>query len=1012
MDTLEHGANYRPDAPDGAAGAVRPEDGHHAAPDLPEGALAEAVVGISEGFALFDTAGRLAYFNEAYRRIFGPVSSQIRIGLTIEELVDLVLTLGHGGYTTDEKDRARYMRSALERHENLPSVAEIRWFGDHWIRQTKHRTPSGYVAATYVDITQIKQQEKLAREGERRFQALVDHSPDGIIVARDGEYRFASKRAADILGYETPDGLIGRNALDLIAPDSRDVVIRNRKALREESTGPRKGSVRMLRSDGSSVPITYWSLRIVWEDGPATLIVIRDETESERTRNALQESEAVFRNIVENIPGMVYQRLQEADGTISYPYVSGTAFELSGYTAEQISADPELLFNSIHPDDRQSYISAVQEAFLHRRQHSADFRYLHPQLGERWMHSISRPRLRTDGTLVAEAVAFDITDRKAIESQFEENRRKLNDHIIELQDTRDRLEQRSAELVRTIGELAEARDAAEAANRTKSDFLAKMSHEIRTPMNGVLGMASLLAHSTLDPTQQDYVETIRQSGEALLDIINDILDYSKMEAGRLQLEATEYSIADVVDGAVQILRPRFSQRGLAVTTLIARNVPDTVVGDPGRLRQILLNLIGNAIKFTEEGSIAIECTAEAAIGREIELCFSIRDTGIGISEDAQKGLFQVFSQADASTTRKYGGTGLGLSICRRLTRLMGGDISVESTPGEGSTFRFRIRCTLDDRADQPCWNTATRTRRKAMVIGCSQLPECGIVRQLHEYGFDVLDSSEAAAHDEIDLVVVDQRSADASTDFVRSFLSDHAADGPVVWMIGRNTESKEYDGKTPVSRYFEVPLRQAQLRQAARAIHGAAAARDRHGAPARPRPATPSPARSPLPSTTAPAAEEALEPHISILLVEDNPVNQRLAVTLLQRAGARVTVAENGIRALEALRAERFDVVLMDINMPEMDGVTATIEIRRMEPPIRDIPIIALTANAMAGDRERYLAAGMNDYVSKPIDPAILAAAITRHSGIEVTMTGGSGVRAAAPRNVSHDDVEAVFRRF
>ncbi len=531
-------------------------------------------------------------------------------------------------------------------------------------------------------------------------------------------------------------------------------------------------------------------------------------------------------------------------------------------------------------------------------------------------------------------------------------------------------------------------------------------------MNGVLGMASLLAHGALDATQKDYVETIRQSGEALLDIINDILNYSKMEAGQLTLEDTEFSVSDVIDGAVQIMRPRIFQKRLDITTLIARNVPETLNGDPGRLRQILINLIGNSVKFTETGSITIECAAGEPVGREIEIRFTITDTGIGISKDAQKGLFQVFSQADTSTTRKYGGTGLGLSICRRLTQLMGGEIAVDSTPGVGSTFRFHIRCVVADRREPPWPSARTGSApRRAMIIGATTLPDCGIARQLREYGFQVLDNDASPGGSDVDLVVIDQQSANASKDFVHSFLAGTSGETPAIWIIARDPASMHgYDAET-VDRYFEVPLRQTPLREAARAVHRLA--------PSRPRLQRDGPPQTLQQTAELPRASDGMAsqppatgvgtPRLSILLVEDNPVNQRVAVALLHRSGADVTIAENGRKALDALRERTFDIVLMDIHMPEMDGVTATIEIRRLPPPACSVPIIAVTANAMTGDRERYLAAGMNDYVSKPIDPPVLAAAISRLSGTDIQLGLGAEARTPPTADIFPGEIDTVF---
>jgi two-component system sensor histidine kinase/response regulator len=812
----------------------------------------------------------------------------------------------------------------------------------------------------------VRQRTAELEERESRFRALIEHGTDFItVIAPDGTILYESP-SVERLGRPVGE-LLGASAWGFVHPDDLPVTM---ERLRYALTHPGEAvpvDVRARAGDGTWRCFEGSSRFTPGLFGTGAIVVnSRDATERKR---AEAERDRIFTDslsllMVGTFDGR-FQRLNPA----WEPVLGYAPAELEGREFMPL----------VHPDHRDATAAEVAKVAAGGKSRAFENLVLHKDGSYRWVVWNATPF--HDGRTFY-AAGEDVTDRKRAEGELREYGRKAAAD-------RDRIERQAEELTRRAEELSRAREVAEAASRAKSEFLANMSHEIRTPMNGILGLTELVLQSDLTADQRESLALVQSSANALLTIINDVLDFSKIEAGKLDLDPVPFAVRDVVCDTLKALALRADAKGLELTHDVRPDVPDVLEGDAGRLRQVLTNLVGNAIKFTEDGEVSVSAH-RVPDPDGVRVRFTVADTGIGVPTHLHASIFDAFSQADGSTTRRYGGTGLGLTISARLVALMGGRIWVESEPAHGSRFHFEARfaeCPASSRsAVAPL---ATLHGTSVLVVDdnatnrrvlCEALRLWGARATGVESGPEALAELRRAAgagapHS---LVLLDAMMPDMDGFAVAEAIAREPAPvGPVVMML--SSADRRDDAarcrELGVAAYLVKPVKAAELRQAILRALGAGP-----GTPVR--------------GTPRPGAAVGGGP-LRVLLVEDNPVNQRVAVRMLEGFGHSVAVAGHGGEAVAAVEREPFDVVLMDVQMPVMDGFEATRLIRTREAGAeRRTPIVAMTAHAMTGDRDRCLAAGMDDYLSKPVHRDDLAAVLARYSAAAPVPRAEPGVRA------------------
>jgi two-component system, sensor histidine kinase and response regulator len=808
-------------------------------------------------------------------------------------------------------------------------------------------------------VRERKQAERALEERTRFLNSLIENTPLGIVaISADQTVEMCNPAFEKLFRYRQEE-ILGRPLYELLgAPEIRPELDSNRKRVGQGKTT--HIVTRRSRSDGTLVDVEAFSVPLL-ADGKVTgaVLLYQDITERKRAELALEERTNFLNSLVENLP------------------VGVVATDLDA-VVERCNPAFERLFRY----RQQDILGRNIVDLLASDELRAQMEHVKVQVSQGKLVRMATRRKRSDGSLA------DVELQAVPLMRGQEQR----GHVLIYQDITERKQAEEA--------LLRAKEEAEAASRAKSEFLANMSHEIRTPMNGIMGMTELVLDTNLESDQREYLNLAKVSADSLLSLINDILDYSKIEAGKLDIETIDFNLSDCIGETMKTLSLRAHQKGLELAFQIEPDVPDALAGDPGRLRQIIINLVGNAIKFTESGEVVLSVRREARAPEDTLLLFTVADTGIGIPKDKQASIFEAFSQGDGSMTRKYGGTGLGLTISSRLTQLMGGRIWVESELGKGSRFhftaRFKVQTSPMRRVVPRDLNTLrdmgvlvvddNATNRQILVKLLANWHMVPTVADSARNAMTILSEAKGLGRD-FPLILLDAQMPEVDGFALAEYIKRHP-DWKTATVMMLSSAGQRGDAlrcrELGVAAYLTKPVRQAELLDAILTALGTRSRGD---------------ARAAL--VTRHSLRENRN-RLRILLAEDNAVNQLVALRLLEKYGHAVVVAANGKKALEALGKETYDLVLMDIQMPEMDGWEATRVIRDEERESgRHIPILAMTAHAMKGDEEKCIGAGMDGYLTKPIRTAELLAALDRISShktdSEVVLKSSSSTNSSGP---------------
>jgi PAS domain S-box-containing protein len=870
---------------------------------------------------------------------------------------------------------------AIEYRCHLP--AEPRWF--HLTVTPVRQDQRAGAVVMHVNITdrklaeegfqRRKRAEEALRESEERFSGAFEHAPIGVaLVSPEGRWLKVNRALCDLVGYSEAE-LLTRTFQDITHPDDLETDLENVRRIIAGEIHSYRMEKRYVHARGHSVTIllNVSLVRDALEEPRYFIAQIQDITshkaadlERRQTEHALRESNEKFHLLADNITDAFW--IRSAD--MSKVHYVSPAFEgIWGRPTDDLYANPHLWADFTHPEDRERVVAAFATLKADTPRLDIEYRIVRPDGEIRWIRVRGFQVRDGAGKLIRlTGIVTDVTERQhAAEA--------LRTSLAEISFTNRALQ---AEIV----ERKHAEDAAEAANRSKSEFLANMSHEIRTPLNGVIGMAELALGTPLNPEQREYLDMVKSSGEALLTVINDILDFSKIEAGKLTVDLIPFDLGDCLATALKLLGGRAHEKKLELAYDIRLDVPTALVGDPNRLRQIVTNLIGNAIKFTEHGEVVLTVQAETQTDRDAMLLFSVSDTGIGVPPEQQEAVFKPFIQADGSTTRKYGGSGLGLAISSNLVALLGGRMWLDSEPGKGSTFHFTVAFGLQE-ASAPAAKARDALRSHLRDMAVLVVDDNAVNRRILEAtlrrwhmqpvlaesgraGFAAMQARKLAGSP-FSLVLLDAHMPDMDGfSMAEAIRSDPALATATLMML--TSAGQQGDGAhcrtLRIAGYLMKPISQAELLQAILTVL-----------------AKPSDGPDRLHVVTRHSLREDRK-KLRILLAEDNVVNQKVAARLLEKRGHTVVVVGNGraaLAAVEAAGSAGFDLILMDVQMPDMDGFEATAVIREREKSTgAHLPIIAMTAHAMKGDEARCLAAGMDGYTSKPVRVDQLFATIAR----------------------------------